>query len=121
LAAAFQTEKGALEPLGIESVGLSEQVDTSAPTGKMVFTVLGAVAELGRSLIVERVKAGLRNAKAEGRKLGRPRKVVDATRIPAMRALLLNVCGHNVGPDQPLSACQNLSQMVPQMLYVIVH
>ena len=61
--------------LGIDFVSLSEQVDTSTPTGKMVFTVLGAVAELERSLITERVRAGLRNAKAKGRRLGRPRKV----------------------------------------------
>src|SRR6202163_479031 len=47
--------------LGVQFVSLSEQVDTSTPMGKMVFTVLGAVAELERSLIVERVKAGLRN------------------------------------------------------------
>jgi DNA invertase Pin-like site-specific DNA recombinase len=58
--------------LGIEFVSLSEQVDTSTPTGKMVFTVLGAVAELERSLIGERVRAGLRNARAHGKKLGRP-------------------------------------------------
>ena len=45
--------------LGIEFVSFSEKVDTSTPTGKMVFTVLAAVAELERSLIVERVKAGL--------------------------------------------------------------
>jgi DNA invertase Pin-like site-specific DNA recombinase len=50
--------------LGIEFVSLSEQVDTSTPTGKMIFTVLGAVAELERSLIAERVRAGLRNARA---------------------------------------------------------
>ncbi len=56
--------------LGIEFVSLSEQVDTSTPTGKMVFTVLGAVAELERSLIAERVRAGLRNARAKGKKLG---------------------------------------------------
>ena len=43
-----------------------------APTGKMVFTVLGAVAELERSLIVERVKAGMRNARAKGKRIGRP-------------------------------------------------
>jgi DNA invertase Pin-like site-specific DNA recombinase len=49
------------QALGIDFVSLSENVDTSTPTGKMVFTVLGAVAELERSLIVERVKAGLRN------------------------------------------------------------
>ncbi len=60
--------------LGIEFVSLSEHVDTSTPMGKMVFTVLGAVAELERSLIVERVKAGLRNARAKGKRLGRPGK-----------------------------------------------
>ena len=58
--------------LGIEFVSLSEQVDTSTPTGKMVFTVLGAVAELERSLTVERVKAGIRNARAKGKRIGRP-------------------------------------------------
>jgi DNA invertase Pin-like site-specific DNA recombinase len=67
--------------LGVEFVSLSEQVDTSTPTGKMIFTVLGAVAELERSLIAERVKAGLRNARARGKRLGRPRVIVDAARI----------------------------------------
>ena len=71
--------------LGIEFVSLSEQVDTSTPTGKMVFTVLGAVAELERSLIVERVRAGLRNAKAKGRCLGRPKKNVNAAEIATLR------------------------------------
>lgn len=58
--------------LGIELVSLSEQLDTNTPTGKMVFTVLGSVAELERSLIAERVRAGLRNARAKGKRLGRP-------------------------------------------------
>jgi DNA invertase Pin-like site-specific DNA recombinase len=71
--------------LGIEFVSLSEQIDTSTPTGKMIFTVLGAVAELERSLIAERVRAGLRNAKAKGRKLGRPTKQVNAAQIAALR------------------------------------
>jgi DNA invertase Pin-like site-specific DNA recombinase len=61
-------------------------MDTTTPTGKMVFTVLGAVAELERSLIAERVRAGLRNARAKGKTLGRPRKIVDAGRIAALRA-----------------------------------
>jgi DNA invertase Pin-like site-specific DNA recombinase len=73
------------QSLGIEFVSLSEQLDTSTPTGKMVFTVLGAVAELERSLIVERVRAGLRNARAKGKTLGRPRKGVDIARISALR------------------------------------
>jgi DNA invertase Pin-like site-specific DNA recombinase len=71
--------------LGIDFVSYSEQMDTSTPAGKMVFTVLGAVAELERSLIVERVRAGLRNARAKGKKLGRPRVAVDAARISRLR------------------------------------
>lgn len=71
--------------LGVEFVSLSEQMDTSTPTGKMVFTVLGAVAELERSLIAERVRAGLRNARAKGKRLGRPRVIVDEARIAALR------------------------------------
>ena len=71
---------------GIEFVSFSEQLDTSTPAGKLVFTVLGAVAELERSLIVERVKAGLRNARAKGKKLGRPRVSPDPHRIAALRA-----------------------------------
>src|SRR6202453_1501133 len=74
------------QALGIEFVSLSEQMDTSTPTGKMVFTVLGAVAELERSLIAERVRAGLRNARAKGKTLGRPRVAVDAARIGRLRA-----------------------------------
>jgi DNA invertase Pin-like site-specific DNA recombinase len=70
---------------GIEFVSFSEQLDTSTPAGKMVFTVLGAVAELERGLIVERVKAGLRNARAKGKKLGRPRIVVDTRQIATLR------------------------------------
>jgi DNA invertase Pin-like site-specific DNA recombinase len=73
------------QALGIEFVSLSEQMDTSTPTGKMVFTVLGAVAELERSLIVERVKAGLRNARAKGKRLGRPPKTVDAPTVARLR------------------------------------
>lgn len=73
------------QSLGVEFVSLSEQMDTSTPTGKMVFTVLGAVAELERSLIVERVKAGLRNARAKGKRLGRPQKPVDPARVARLR------------------------------------
>jgi DNA invertase Pin-like site-specific DNA recombinase len=72
--------------LGINFVSLSEAIDTATPAGKMVFTVLGAVAELERSLIVERVRAGLRNARAKGKRLGRPRAVVDATRVTALHS-----------------------------------
>ena len=72
--------------LGIAFVSLSEQMDTTTPTGKMVFTVLGAVAELERSLIAERVRAGLRNARAKGKRLGRPRVDVDTAKVAKLRA-----------------------------------
>jgi DNA invertase Pin-like site-specific DNA recombinase len=72
--------------LGIEFVSFSEQMDTSTPTGKMIFTVLGAVAELERSLIAERVRAGLRNARAKGKRLGRPQAIADRARISELRA-----------------------------------
>lgn len=72
--------------LGIAFVSLSESIDTSTPAGKMVFTVLGAVAELERSLIGERVKAGLRNAKAKGTQLGRkPLRVFTASEVRQLR------------------------------------
>src|SRR5467141_1983230 len=70
---------------GIEFVSFSEQMDTSTPAGKMVFTVLGAVAELERSLIVERVRAGLRNARAKGKRLGRPKVAADGRQVAALR------------------------------------
>jgi DNA invertase Pin-like site-specific DNA recombinase len=72
--------------LGVEFVSLSENIDTSTPAGKMIFTVLGAVAELERGLTVERVKAGLRNARAKGKRLGRPHVFVSESRIDALRA-----------------------------------
>jgi DNA invertase Pin-like site-specific DNA recombinase len=74
------------QALGIHFVSLSESIDTATPAGRLVFTVLGAVAELERSLIVERVKAGLRNARAKGKRLGRPQAVVDRSRIASLRA-----------------------------------
>ena len=91
---------------GIEFVSFSEQMDTSTPAGKMVFTVLGAVAELERSLIVERVRAGLRNAKAKGKHLGRPRVVVDTCKIAMLRksgaswATICNETGLSKGTAQ---------------------
>lgn len=74
------------QALGIAFVSLSESLDTSTPAGRMVFTVLGAVAELERSLIAERVRAGLRNARAKGKRLGRPRVAVDAAKVARLRA-----------------------------------
>ena len=72
--------------LGIQFVSLCEQIDTNTPTGKLVFTVLGAVSEGERNLIAERVRAGLRNARAKGKRLGRPKADVDVAQIESLRA-----------------------------------
>jgi DNA invertase Pin-like site-specific DNA recombinase len=60
------------DSLGIDFISVTEAIDTSTSMGKMVFTILGAVAELERSLIVERVRAGQKAAKARGKHIGRP-------------------------------------------------
>jgi len=93
--------------LGIEFISLSEQVDTSTPTGKMVFTVLGAVAELERSLIVERVRAGLRNARAKGKRLGRPPLVAQPEVISQMRSqgASWRVIGKAIGVSPATALC----------------
>jgi len=67
-------------------VSLTEGIDTSTPVGAMVFTILGAVGQMERELIRERIRAGVRNARAKGRKLGRPRVAVDASAVALMRA-----------------------------------
>src|SRR5262252_7508393 len=72
--------------LGIDFVSLNESVDTSTPMGKMIFTVIGAVAELERSLFRERVMMGLDRAKRQGKKLGRPHKLVDREQVARLRA-----------------------------------
>jgi DNA invertase Pin-like site-specific DNA recombinase len=73
------------QALGIDFISLNEAVDTSTPMGKMVFTVIGAVAELERSLIRERVVMGLARAKKQGKRLGRPNVIVDREKVRNMR------------------------------------
>ncbi len=70
--------------LGIDFVSLSESVDTSTPMGKMIFTILGAVAELERNLIKERIFMGLGRARKQGKQLGRPKRIFDRERARTM-------------------------------------
>ena len=67
--------------LGVEFISLRESIDTGSPLGTAVFTIIAAIAQLERSLIVERVKSGLRRARAEGKRLGRPRLKVDERQL----------------------------------------
>jgi len=70
-----------LNHLGIEFVSFRESVDTSGPLGRAMVVIVGAIAELERNLIVERVRAGMRRAKLEGRQIGRARLDVDREQV----------------------------------------
>ena len=61
-----------LNRLNIEFVSFREQIDTGGPLGRAIVVIIGAIAELERNLIVERVRAGMRRARLEGRHIGRP-------------------------------------------------
>ena len=63
--------------LGVAFVSLREQVDTSTPMGKAMFTIISAIGELERDLIRERVVAGVQRAKANGKHCGRPKVAMD--------------------------------------------
>jgi len=71
--------------LGIDFVSYQENIDTSSPLGSAIFTIISAVAQLERDIIAERVKAGLRRAKENGKKLGRPVARVDHELVHRMR------------------------------------
>ena len=73
------------EALGIQFVSLHEGVDTSTPNGRLVFGIFASIAEFERELIRERVRSGLAAARAKGKRLGRPRAHVDASRIAELR------------------------------------
>src|SRR3984893_4579627 len=72
--------------LGIQFISYQENVDTSTPLGQALFTIVSAVAQLERDLIRERVSAGIRNARANGKKLGRPKSGVNLERILELKA-----------------------------------
>jgi DNA invertase Pin-like site-specific DNA recombinase len=75
-----------LDHLKIGFISYREQIDTSGPLGKAIMTIVAAIAELERSLIVERVKAGLRRARLEGRHIGRKPLDLDTVAIIGDRA-----------------------------------
>jgi DNA invertase Pin-like site-specific DNA recombinase len=70
-----------LNRLNIEFISFREQIDTAGPLGRVIVVIIGAIAELERSLIVERVRAGMRRAKLEGRHIGRTPLDLDRAAI----------------------------------------
>jgi len=75
-----------LEALGLAFVSLRDNLDLSTPSGRLMFQIIGAMGEFERALIQERVRAGLRHARAQGKRLGRPGVRVEAHRIQELRA-----------------------------------
>jgi len=73
-----------LAACGVALVSLRDNLDLSTPPGRLMFQIIGAMAEFEKSLIQEQVKAGLRNAQAKGKRLRRPRRVVDSSRVAAL-------------------------------------
>src|SRR5277367_4194810 len=72
-----------LNRLNIEFISFREQIDTGGPLGRAVVVIIGAIAELERNLIIERVRAGMRRAKLEGRHIGR--KPLELDRVSILR------------------------------------
>jgi DNA invertase Pin-like site-specific DNA recombinase len=70
-----------LNHLGIEFISFRENIDTGGPLGRAMVVIVGAIAELERNLIVERVKAGMRRAKLEGRRIGRVPLNIDRDQV----------------------------------------
>jgi DNA invertase Pin-like site-specific DNA recombinase len=77
--------------LGIQFISYQENIDTSSPLGQALFTIVSAVAQLERDLIRERVTAGIRNARANGKRLGRPKSTVDREEILKLKAQGLSI------------------------------
>jgi DNA invertase Pin-like site-specific DNA recombinase len=76
---------GEFEALGIHFVSLHEGVDTSTPSGRLIFGIFASIAEFERSLIAQRVRSGQAAAKRRGVKFGRPRIDVDTERLTELR------------------------------------
>lgn len=67
--------------LGIDFISFQENIDTSSPLGEAIFTIISAMSTLERDIIAERVKGGLRKARAKGKRLGRPKNIVDTDKV----------------------------------------
>ena len=75
-----------LESHGIAFISLKDNLDLSTPSGRLMFNIIASMAEFERELIRERVKAGMKNAKAKGKAIGRPALGIDRDHIVALRS-----------------------------------
>jgi DNA invertase Pin-like site-specific DNA recombinase len=70
-----------LDRIGVQYVSFRENIDTGGPLGRALVVIIGAIAELERSLIVERVRAGMRRARLDGQRIGRAPLILDSAAI----------------------------------------
>lgn len=92
--------------LGIDFISYQENIDTGSPIGQALFTIIGAIAELERSIISERVKGGMRRAKAAGKKIGRPSIAVQV----AAQLRAIEQAGNNVRSIRALAVDLGVSK-----------
>ncbi len=82
-----------LKNLNVDFVSYQESIDTSTSQGRLMFGVMASLAEFERSLIRDRVMAGLNRARSEGKRLGRPKTLIDSKRLLTLKAKGLGVRG----------------------------
>jgi DNA invertase Pin-like site-specific DNA recombinase len=78
-------------------VSLGEGIDTATPAGRLQLHILGAIAEFERARIAERVRLGVSRARAQGKRLGRPKLKIDATRLAAVEGLTNSEAARQLG------------------------
>jgi DNA invertase Pin-like site-specific DNA recombinase len=105
-----------LNRLNIEFISFREQIDTGGPVGRAVVVISGAIAELERNLILERVRAGIRRAKLEGRHIGRKPLVLDRNAILQDRQRghsLSQLAKSHLSPAPPSTECSRSAPQLP--------
>src|SRR6266576_1896851 len=100
-----------LQALGVPFVSLAEGIDATTPAGKLQMHILGAIAEFERARIQERVMAGLARARAQGVKLGRPRRRIDPERLATVAGLSAREVARRLGI--PRSTVQRALAQIP--------
>jgi DNA invertase Pin-like site-specific DNA recombinase len=110
-----------LNRFGIEFVSFREQIDTGGPLGRAIVVIIGAIAELERSLIVERVRSGMRRARLEGTHIGRPALDLDREAIcrdrqhgQSLGQIARNHCASRATIHRIIQAEMTSSQAVPK-------
>jgi len=101
-----------LKSMGIDFISYDNGLDTTTPTGRLIFNVVGAVAEFEKDIIRERVRAGLENAKRKGKRLGRPPvspRLVDEAKKLRSEGMSFRQIGKQLGiPESTVRANVNL-------------